>query len=168
MNTNLPIRNTVRIVLFNDKNELLLMHIDDPRTRSIGKKYTGSFWVTVGGQIEQNETVQEAAIRELYEETGINNTEVTFGPIIWLRELDLVLYGKPVHIKEQYIVARTNKLNISSTSLTKDEMNIIKKIQWFSTSDMKQCKETIYPVALPKLITDIAAGKYPQKPTKII
>ena len=167
MTTNYPIRNTVRIVLLNDNHELLLMHIDDPRTRSIGKKYNGSFWVTVGGQIEHNETVQTAALRELFEETGIKSAEVTFGPVIWLRELDLVLYGKPVHIKEQYIFAKTNKQIISPTHLTTDEVDIIKKVQWFSYKDIVSCKDTIYPAMLSKLIPDIATGKCPKKPLKI-
>ena len=168
MVSNYPIRNTIRIVLLNDKNELLLMHIDDPRTRSIGKKYNGSFWVTVDGQIEQNETVRKSAVRELFEETGITSTEVTFGPVIWLRELDLVLYGKPVHIKEQYILARTNKRVVFPTHLTTDEVDIIKKIQWFSYKDIVSCRETIYPVKLTKLIKGIFAEKYPKKPIKII
>lgn len=168
MTTNYPIRNTVRVVLFNEKNELLLMHIDDPRTRAIGKKYQGGFWVTVGGQIERNETVQKSATRELFEETGIKSPEVTFGPIIWLRELDLVLYGKSVHLKEQYIVAKTKKHHVATTRLTKDERNIIKKIQWFSPHDMVLCKETIYPLGLSTLIEDLAVGKYPEKPITII
>jgi ADP-ribose pyrophosphatase YjhB (NUDIX family) len=167
MNRNFPIRNTVRLVLLNEKDKLLLMHIDDPRTKSIGKKYGGSFWVTVGGQIEQNETVKDAAIRELFEETGIKDNEVTLGPIIWLRELDLILYGKSAHIKEQYIVARTNKSIVSPTQLTKDEMNIIKKLQWFSLQDIANSKETIYPQKLSALMKDIIVGNYPESPLKI-
>lgn len=140
MSKNYLVRNTVRIVLLNHKDELLLMHIDDPRTRSIGNKYNGSFWVTIGGQIEINETVQEAAVRELFEETGIKRNEVNFGKIIWLRELDLIMYGKPYHIKEKYIAARTNKITVSTTNLTKDEIGVVKKIEWFSLQDITKCK----------------------------
>ena len=159
-----PIRDSVRIILLNDKNELLLMCIDDPRTKLIGEEYRGRFWVMIGGGIEENETIGEAAFREILEETEINKNEVKLGPVVWLRELDLILYGKAAHIKEKYIVAITQKNKITSTNLTKDEIGIVKKIKWFSLSQIIAFKETIYPVSLTKHLPNILSKNYPDPP----
>lgn len=162
-----PIRNTVRIVLLNDKNQLLLMRVDDPGTHSIGDKYSGSFWVTIGGQQEPGETVTGSALRELTEETGIKKDDVKFGPVVWLRELDLVIYTKPVQIKEQYILAHTIKYEVTPTNLTDYEINIVKELRWFSLDDISNSKETIYPPNLKTLLKDVISNIIPQKPIVI-
>ena len=53
----LSIRNCVRIILLNDKNEMLLMCADDPKTTSIDGKRHRQFWFPIGGKIEQGETI---------------------------------------------------------------------------------------------------------------
>lgn len=167
MSNSYPIRNSVRIILLNDVDELLLVCIDDPKTKPIGGKYRGSFWTLIGGQIENNETIQQAATRELFEETGLKHQDVELGPVIWFGEIDLVLYGKPTHIKEKYIVARTSKKRVSPSNLTKDETGIVKQLAWFSLDQILRSKETIYPILLPNYLRDIIAGKYPKEPIKI-
>ena len=77
-----PIRNSVKIILLNDADELLLMCINDPKTKSIGWKHSGHFWTLIGGQIEDNKTILEAAQRETLEETGINKEDIELGPSV--------------------------------------------------------------------------------------
>ncbi len=163
MKINYPVRQSVRIILLNDANEVLLICIDDPKTKSIGGQYEGIFWVLIGGAMEANETVLEAAEREVFEETGIRRNDIKFGPNVWFGEIDLILYGKPVHIKEKYIVARTNKTILSLTNLVAHETQIVKHLEWFSLKKIINSKEIIYPVLLPKYLPDIIAGKYPKE-----
>lgn len=167
MNNNYPVRQGVRIILLNEANELLLMCIDDSKIRSIGGKYEGIFWVLIGGEMEANETVLDAAEREVFEETGIGRDNIKFGPIVWFGEKDLILYGKPTHIKEKYIVARTNKTTLSLANLVAHEAQIVKHLEWFSLKKITNSREIIYPVLLPKYLPDIIAGKYPKEPLEI-
>lgn len=167
MNNNYPVRQGVRIILLNEANELLLMCIDDSKIRSIEGEYNGHFWVLIGGQIEANETVQDAAIREVFEETGIRKEDVEFGPIVWFGELNLMFNNKPTHIKEKFIVARTKKRTISLSNLVAHETQIVKQVAWFSFDQIINSSETIYPVLLPKYLPDIIAGKYPKEPLEI-
>ena len=167
MNTKYPLRHTVRIILLNDYNDLLLMCIDDPKTKSIGGKYLGRFWIMIGGQVDEGESFKEAAIRELFEETGIIREEVELGPIVWFRELDWIANDKPIHLKEKFIVAKTKKKTVALTKLTEYESEVIKHLSWFSLGQIMSSKETIYPTLLSKHLPDIIANRYPKKLIKL-
>ncbi len=164
---NAPVRNSIRVLLLNDKNELLLMCADDPKTYKMGGEYRGCFWFPIGGKIENSETIEEAAIREIYEETGIKQHEIEFGPIVWFEELDLILSGTLTHLSQKFIVANTKNSNITLANLTPDEQKVIQNIAWFSFEKIKTWPEIIYPVSLKQYIPDIMAGVYPPKPIEL-
>ena len=162
-----PLRNAVKVVLLNDADELLLMCMDDPTITSIGEEYGGHFWTLIGGEIEPNESIREAAEREVFEETGLTKEDIELGPQVWFGELDLILYGKPMHIKQDFIVARTRHSNISLENLTGYEKKVVRQVSWFSLDRIINSGEVIHPVILPKYLPDIIAGKYPEEPFEI-
>ena len=45
-------------------------------TQRAAKAHQGGFWEFAGGKVEQNETAEQAVIRELHEEVGIDVTEL--------------------------------------------------------------------------------------------
>lgn len=161
------IRNSIKVILLNDKKEILLLQTSDPKTTSINKKYHGKFWSLIGGKIEESESLEQAVLREIHEETGIKKDEIELGPIVWFGEFDLILSGIPTHLKQKFIVAKTKQTKLSLDNLTQEEQKVIKKLEWFSLEKIKDCKEVIYPVLLPKYLPDIIAEKYPEKPLEI-
>jgi len=163
----LQVRNSIKVLLLNDDNELLLICIDDPQTTTVKGEYHGRFWDLIGGEIESYESIQEAALREIYEETGITKKEIELGPIVWVGELDLVLAGTLTHLKQRFIVARTKQKNVSLANLTQAEQAVVKKVAWFSLEEIKNSTEVIYPVLLPQYLPDIISGKYPEQPLEI-
>jgi 8-oxo-dGTP pyrophosphatase MutT (NUDIX family) len=63
------------------------------------------FWATPGGGLEDGETFEQAAIRELAEETGIHVNNV--GPEISRREVEFQLPdGERVFSDERYFMIR--------------------------------------------------------------
>ena len=161
------IRKSVKVILLNHKNELLLLHVEDPSTTEIDGTYHGSFWHMIGGEMEGNETVEETALRELYEETGIKSAEVELGPVVWYGEFDLIVLGKLRRVKQRFIVGRTQITKISLANLTEAERAITKKATWFSLEEIKASKEIIYPVLLPEYLPEILEGDYPGEPIEI-
>ena len=162
-----PTRNAVKIVLLNDANELLLMCMDDPAIRSIGVAYSGPFWTLIGGEIESDETIRDAAEREVREETGLTPEDVEFGPQVWFGELDLILYGEPTHIRQEFLVARTRRRNVSLANLTEAEKKVVKQLSWFSLDRLINGGEVVHPVRLPEYLPDVIARKYPKEPFEI-
>jgi 8-oxo-dGTP pyrophosphatase MutT (NUDIX family) len=164
---NQVVRNSVKVILINENKEILLMCVDDPSTTNPQGKYHGRFWFPIGGAIESGETIEQAALREIFEETGIAKEHIELGPIVWFGEFNLILSGIPTHLKEKFIVAETKQFNISLDHLTPDERAVVKHVEWFSLEQIKQSTEVIFPVVLPRYLPDILAGKYPAQPIEL-
>jgi len=163
----LPVRNSVRVLLLNDQNELLLMHVDDPHTTNMDGRYRGQYWFTIGGRIEGEESIFEAAEREIYEEAGISRQNIEFRPLVWFGEYDLILNGIPTCNRQKFIVAKTKQKEVAPTGLCEWEQSVFKKLAWFSFEEIKNTNEIIYPVLLPEYLPDILSEKYPREPIEI-
>ena len=159
---------SVRIVLLNQKNELLLMKAKDPSTTQPDGTYNGAFWFLIGGEIEKGEDLKTAAFRELFEETGLSSEQVRLGPQIWYGTFDLILSGQLRRMKQQFILARTLESKISLAGLTESERKVVKKVEWYSLEQIRNFDEIIYPVGIEEYLNPILAGNIPDHPIEII
>lgn len=71
----MTLRVCARVLLFKDDRLLLVKHLN-PKTGAI-------WWVPPGGGVEQVESLQEAAIREMKEEVGLT---VTLAKLVYIRQ----------------------------------------------------------------------------------
>jgi 8-oxo-dGTP pyrophosphatase MutT (NUDIX family) len=163
----IPVRTSVKVLLLNENDELLLMCADDPKTTSADNSYHGRFWYCVGGEINQGESTQEAALRETYEETGIPQEKIELGPIVWFGEFDMILHGTLTHLKQSFIVAKTKHNAVFLNDLDQWEKGFVKNVAWFSLEKIKNSEETIFPVVLTNYLPDILSGQYPTEPFEI-
>lgn len=107
--------------------------------------------VTPGGELEKNESLEQAAQRELFEETGI--TDASFlTPHVWYSEVELILKGNPILFKEHFFVAHTNLSAIVTDHYTPEEKICINNHAWWSLEELQKTSDVVYPKNLISLI----------------
>src|SRR5215469_17868295 len=154
-------RHTARVLLLDPDGRILLMKgrlPHDPTAPAV--------WFTVGGGAEPGESVAETAAREIVEETGL--TDATIGPVVWRAEA--VLYdrkSRPVHFKEQFVVAHTAGGALSQSGWQPLEREFVDEVRWWTLAELTATDETVYPEGLAELLPDVLAGRYAAEPLLI-
>ena len=117
----MKIRKSIKVILINPRDEIVLVRVDDPRIVDVNGKCNGSFWNLVGGALEDGETPKETALREIYEEIGIEPNKIKFGCEIWHGEVILQMAGNETLVDQRFFVASTTVKNLDLSRLTEDE-----------------------------------------------
>lgn len=150
------LRKVARVVLLDPQDRILLMHgcePDDP---------TDSWWFTPGGGLEGDETREEAALRELAEETGI--TDVQWGPLLWQRYCSFLFDGRRWDQDEWYFLARTTQTVAGPRALTALEQRSVTGLRWWTSAELSSARETVYPTKLAELLRTLLAEGPPSMP----
>jgi 8-oxo-dGTP pyrophosphatase MutT (NUDIX family) len=143
-------RPVARVLLLGPGARLLLL---------LGQEVLGGhqWWVTPGGGLEKDESFEQAAQRELFEETGIQ-TEI--GPWVWTRRHAYSFNGQWYDQYERFFVARTSKTHVRP--LRPDSYG--QSFRWWTLRDLAVAADDFAPRRLPELWPSVARGDYPDRP----
>jgi len=151
-------RLTARVLLLDPEGRILLM-----KGRLPSNPDGPGAWFTVGGGYEPGETLAQAALREIREETGI--VEALLGPVIGVREGVMRLaHGEAVLMKESYLVARCAACEPVRDGWDAVERDLIDDMRWWTHAELAATKEWVFPAGLPDLLADVLAGWTPESP----
>lgn len=136
------IRRAARIIVLDPEHRALMFRYDVP-----GRP---PFWVTTGGECEADETFDEAARRELFEETGITAEP---GPQIARTTPEFVtVEGEPVRADERYYLVRVPTAQVDTNNHTELERELMTQHRWFTLSELRDWPEAVYPEILVDII----------------
>lgn len=146
-----PNRTSARVVILDERGRALLLRGCDPAKPDV------FFWFTVGGGVDPGETLREAAIREIREETELEvSGDQVRGPI-WRRVATFSYNSTLIRSEELYFVVRTPAFDPGRARLTDLEVRTITDFRWCDADEMRSLSangETVFPVELPELLVE--------------
>ena len=142
-------RPTARVLLVNPADEVFLIntHFDpelglEPR------------WLTPGGGIDAGEGVREAAIRELFEETGLKISDSELGEVFWQTSgrwdwAD----GQNFHtFADHFYLLQVTDFELDNSGWTQDEHRDVLEHRWWDLAELKASGEPVSPPGLVEFL----------------
>ncbi len=149
VSTGPPRRPAARVVLFDSQNRVLLLRGASPDG--------GFYWITTGGGVEPGESLPEAAIRELAEESGLHlDVGALRGPLWWRRAV-LEFDGRTIEAEETYFAASVADFTPGRDGFTELEERTITDFRWCTAADLMELEaidERVYPADLAALLPE--------------
>jgi 8-oxo-dGTP pyrophosphatase MutT (NUDIX family) len=138
-------RPAARILLLDAQDRVLLFRFD------AGDR--PPFWATPGGAVDPGESYEDAARRELVEETGIYAEP---GPEVLRRVVEFVtLEDVAVVADERYFLVRTAATELDTSAHTELERRVMQSHRWFARDELAGWPETIFPEDLTEMLATL-------------
>jgi 8-oxo-dGTP pyrophosphatase MutT (NUDIX family) len=142
-------REVSRILLVDEQDRILLMLTDFPRHAVPALR-----WITPGGGVERGETHAEGAIRELFEETGLEIADP--GAPVHSADTEAALAdGTLQRSHSVFHLVRTTAFTPVDTHWTDDERVDIRAARWWTLAELEATEEEIAPADLVEIVRTV-------------
>ena len=152
------LREAARAVIFDPDDRILLVRFEFPHA---------VVWATPGGGLDPGETHEQAIVRELAEEAGLD--EVELGPWIWTREHVIpFLDGKWDGQVERYVLVRTHRFE-PVPRFTPEQLaaEYVTGLKWWTPAELAASEELFAPRRLPELVAALLRDGPPGEPIDV-
>jgi 8-oxo-dGTP pyrophosphatase MutT (NUDIX family) len=150
-------RTGARVLVVDDLGRVLLLRGSDPAV-----DHAPTWWFTPGGGAHPGEDAQEAARRELAEETGLVLDEV--GTPVWTRTAEFDFLGSHYRQAETFFLARVPSYVPDTSGWTEVERAAVHEVRWWDLGELERSGETVYPSTLVDELRLLLAEGRPRVP----
>jgi putative acetyltransferase len=141
-------RDAARLILLDQERRILLLKVRHIKGPHIGQFY----WSAPGGAVDADETFDKAAVRELFEETGIK-VDAVDQCIVEEKFVHCLPSGNQVFAHEKYFLVETNNPQITDEHYTEEEKQEIVGHKWWHFGDLSTTSEMLHPENLVAMLS---------------
>ena len=150
------LRGAARVLLLDENNRVLLV-----RLAYRGKRW----WAAPGGGLEDDETHEDAAGREVAEETGFELDKL--GPWIWTREDVFRFEGRLYRQRERYFTASVPAFEPRPRLIDVEEARAFDGLRWWTLGELEATDERFALANLPALVSKLVEEGPPEHPVLV-
>jgi 8-oxo-dGTP pyrophosphatase MutT (NUDIX family) len=150
------LRRAARVLILDEDSRVLLV-----RLAYRGKRW----WAAPGGGLEDDETHEHAARREVAEETGFELDEL--GPWVWTREDVFRFEGRLYRQRERYFLASVPAFEPRPMSIDAEEAKTFDGLRWWTLGELETTDERFAPADLPVLVRALVEEGPPERPVAV-
>jgi 8-oxo-dGTP pyrophosphatase MutT (NUDIX family) len=145
-------RQAARVVVVAD-GRVLLQQGADP-----GRPDRGSWWITPGGGLGDGESLEEAAVREVREETGFLLSREMLGPVIATRVASFEFEGRRYRQEESFFAVCVEPFTPEHDGWDELEQRVLLDHRWWTVDELLATDEAVYPRELAEVVQSLLAG----------
>ena len=135
------------MLLLDGQGRLLLLHGGDPAAPE-----AGSWWFTVGGGVDEGEALVDAAVREVFEETGLRCTADDLGEPLHSEVSTFTYGGRDITQTNHFFALRVDEHEVDLAGLDAFEQQAIDGHRWWPLEELRTTEERYYPRRLLELV----------------
>ncbi len=144
-----------RVLVIDSAERVLLFTSNDERDGH-------AFWYPPGGRSEADETAEQTALRELWEETGLR--DVALGPELWRCRNIAAWGGVTYDCRDRWFLARVPHTSIDTAGFTDNEKTLIVGHRWWTVAELAAATDRLVPDNLAALVQILLRDGPPATP----